>query len=224
MRGACDSAVAASDTARDGRESSHCDAPTANAARDAPTRIGPRRLAESRARRLRALMKGLLVERGAAAPPGMESLRTFSLGMKTGENVDFSLVLTTADAPAAQLMLKMVHDVMAQAGQSPDTAAMLAKALDIRQDGAKLRFHFVPTPEMIKAAQAQAASASADPTGSFASLQPLLGMLGMGGGPSATTPTQPSPRAEPLVPPQDTGGKIIINGLDGGPREVKPEK
>jgi hypothetical protein len=160
-------------------------------------------------------------QQGQPSVPGLENLRTFSLGMNTGENVDFSLILTTTDAPAAQGMSKMIHDLLAQAGQAPETAAMLAKALDIRQDGAKLRLHFVPPPEMIKAAQEQASSA--DLGSSLSSLQPLLGMLGIGGGPAAAS-SAPAPRATPLVPPQDHGGKIMIYGLDGGPKEVKPEK
>jgi hypothetical protein len=153
-------------------------------------------------------------QQGQSAPPPLQNVQRFSLGMNMGENVDLSLILTATDAADVQLLMKTFHDLMAQGGTTPEMASMLAKALDMRQDGAKLRVHFVPPPEMIKAAQ-QAASGG-DPTGgSLASIQPLLNMLGMGGGPAATP-------AKTTEPPPANGGKIMIYGLDGGPKEVKP--
>jgi hypothetical protein len=155
-------------------------------------------------------------QQGQPTPPPLQNVRRFSLGMNMGENVDLSLILTTADAADVQLLMKTFHDLMAQGGTTPEMASMLAKALDMRQDGAKLRVHFVPPPEMIQAAQQ--AAAGGDPTGgSLASIQPLLNMLGMGGGPAATP-------AKPTEPPPANGGKIMIYGLDGGPKEIKPPK
>jgi hypothetical protein len=156
----------------------------------------------------------LTQQQGQAAPPGFENVRRLSLGMNLGENVDFNLILTASDSPAAQVLLTTVKTLIAASGQSPDTEKMLAKALDIRQDGAKLRVHFVPPPEMIKAAQDQAASP--DLGNSFSALQPLMGLFGMGGGNTGAT-------AAPAQPPPSNGGKIIINGLDDGPRVITPK-
>ena len=71
-----------------------------------------------------------------------------------------------------------------------------------------MRLHLLVPPEMMQFAQSQAAS------GSFAAqLQPLMGMLGLPGSSSAAPAKAP--------PPPDNGGKILIYGLDDGPREVK---
>jgi acetamidase/formamidase len=61
-------------------------------------------------------------------------------------------------------------------------------------------------------AQQQAASG-----GLPAQMTPLLGMLGLGRPASAATP--PAGAITPVPPPQN-GGKIVIYGLDGGPKEI----
>ena len=156
----------------------------------------------------------LAQQQSSPTPPALQNVRRFSLGMNVGDNVDFTMILTAASPADVQLLTKTFHDLMAQAGTDPQTASMLAKALDLREDGAKLRVHFVPPPEMIKAAQQQAAG-GAGAGGSLTSLQPLLGMLGLGGGNSAPAP------AKFTEPPPSNGGKIMIYGLDDGPKEVK---
>jgi hypothetical protein len=159
-------------------------------------------------------------QQGQPTPAPLQNVRRFSFGMNIGESVDFRLTLTAAEPSDVQLLIKTFHDAMAQAGTTPEMANMVAKAMDMRQDGAKLRVHFVPPPEMIKAAQ-EAASSGGDPTGSLASLQPLFNMLGMGGGTPAGPAATPAKSPEP---PPSNGGKIMIYGLDDGPKEVKAPK
>ncbi|HEY4363878.1 MAG TPA: hypothetical protein VGN17_23115 [Bryobacteraceae bacterium] len=152
----------------------------------------------------------------------MEGLKSFSFGVNLGENVDLNLIATAADAAGAQKLLETFNFLMKQSGMPADSAAMLAKALDMRVDGTKLRVHFAPPPEMIKAAQQQA-SGGAGGGLSPASLQPLLGMLGLGGGNAAGGGPAAAPQ-KANEPPPSNGGKIMIYGLDDGPKEVKPGK
>jgi hypothetical protein len=157
----------------------------------------------------------LAQQQAQPTPAALQNVRRFAMGMNAGENVEFSLVLTAADPSDVEFLMKTFHDLMAQAGQTPENAAMIAKAFDLRQDGAKLRIHFVPTPEMIKTAQQ--AAASGDTSNAFAGFQPLLGMLGMPG-------AAPAPPVKSSIAPPSNGGKIMIYGLDGGPKEITPAK
>jgi hypothetical protein len=113
-----------------------------------------------------------------------------------GAAPEMNVILGAADSNGAGQMLRAVRQMLGPAGQ----------ALDGKQDGAMVRLHLLLPPEMMRFAQAQAAS------GSFAEqIQPLMGLLGL--------PSSSGPAKAPPLPAN--GGKIMIYGLDDGPREVK---
>jgi hypothetical protein len=145
--------------------------------------------------------------------PAMQDL---SMGLNLGEAPEINMLLTAADEAGAGEMLKTIQDAMGQLALAGPTAGTAAKALSMKQDGARVRVHFVVPPEVMgfvqQLAQQQAASGALP-----AQLTPLLGMLGLGGPASPATP--PAGSITPVPPPQN-GGKIVIYGLDGGPREI----
>jgi hypothetical protein len=146
-----------------------------------------------------------------AAPPVLQSLRAFSLGLNLGASPELSLVLRAANADAAGKMMAMLDQLQAQLKTSPQ-AAIVQNALDIRREGTRLRIHFVVPAEVMQMAQAQVASGALS-----AQMQPLLRLMGLG-----STAGTPATAVDPQTPPPPAnGGKIMIYGLDGGPREVK---
>jgi hypothetical protein len=74
--------------------------------------------------------------------------------------------------------------------------------------------HFVVPPELIAFGQQMAQQQAAASGGLPAQLLPLLGTLGLGRAPAAAAP----------APPPQNGGKIVIYGLDDGPKEIPPPK
>jgi hypothetical protein len=155
-----------------------------------------------------------------AMPPAFKAMRAFSFGMNLGDSTELSMILTANDAAGASQMLKAVRESLGPLTQAPQAAAMLEQALQIKQDGARLRLHFVAPPELMRMAQAQAAS------GSFAQqLQPLMGMMGLpGGSATASSAAAQGPKGTvrtPIVADPPSNGKIMIYGLDDGPHEVK---
>jgi hypothetical protein len=142
-------------------------------------------------------------------PPAFKAMRGFSLGMNLGESPEASMILTATTPAAATQMLTAFQEMVGPLRGTPQAATFLENALQMKQDGAKVRLHFLAPPELMRMAQAQAAS------GSFVEqLQPLMGMLGLPGSSGAATP------AKTPAPPSN-GGKIMIYGLDDGPHEVK---
>jgi len=124
----------------------------------------------------------------AQAPPAFQAMQAFSFGLNLGDSPEMNVVVDATDSAGAVQALIVLREILRPLGP----------ALEAKQDGPKVRLHFLLPPEMLRFAQAQAAS------GSFGSqLQPLMGMLGLAGTPPAN------------------GGKIMIYGLDEGPREVK---
>jgi hypothetical protein len=146
-------------------------------------------------------------------PPAFRSLRKFSLGFNMGETPEINMLLTAADAAGAGEIFKAFQELVAQVAQLDPKAGTAAKALSLKQDGTKLRMHFVLPPELVAMAQQQAVSG-----GLPAQLAPLLGSFGIGGG-SAAPAKQPAGTIT-APPPAQNGGKIMIYGLDGGPKEV----
>ena len=149
-------------------------------------------------------------------PPVFQSLHDVSLGLNLGEAPEINMLLTTTDAAAAGEMLKTFQDGIGQLAQATPMAGVAAKALSMKQDGSRVRLHFVVPPELLALGQ-QLAQQQAASGGLPAQLTPLLGMLGLGGPASAVTPPA---RAITPVPPPQNGGKIVIYGLDGGPKEI----
>ncbi len=135
----------------------------------------------------------------AQVPPALKALRMFSLGVNLGDSPEVNVVLGATDSPGAAQLLSAIREMLGPPG----------KALEAKLDGAKIRMHYVLPPEMMRFAQSQAASVS------FADqLQPFMGMLGLPGSSGAAPPAK-------APPPPSNGGKIMIYGLDDGPREVK---
>ncbi len=149
-------------------------------------------------------------------PPVFQSLHDVSLGLNLGEAPEINMLLTTTDAAAAGEMLKTFQDGIGQLAQATPMAGVAAKALSMKQDGSRVRLHFVVPPELLAMGQ-QLAQQQAASGGLPAQLTPLLGMLGLGGPASAAKP--PASAVTPVAPPQN-GGKIVIYGLDGGPKEI----
>ena len=110
-------------------------------------------------------------------------------------------MIGATDSPGAAQLLSAIREMLGPPG----------KALEAKLDGAKIRMHYVLPPEMMRFAQSQAASVS------FADqLQPFMGMLGLPGSSGAAPPAK-------APPPPSNGGKIMIYGLDDGPRESKDQ-
>ena len=135
----------------------------------------------------------------APIPPALKAMRMFSFGMNLGDSPEINVVLGAVDSPGAAQMLSAIREMLGPSG----------KALEAKLDGAKVRMHVVLPPELMRFAQSQAASGSLSEQ-----LQPFMGMLGLPGSSGSAAP------AKAPAPPSN-GGKIMIYGLDDGPREVK---
>lgn len=161
----------------------------------------------------------LAKQSGQPLPPMLQSVRGFAMGLTLSESPVFDLVLNAADDSGAGQILTMLQAMAPLLTASPATASA-AKGLTFKQDGTKVRARFVMPPEMVTMLQQQAVSAANGATsgaGGLAQLAPLLGSFGIGGGSSP----KPVPAAPP--PPQN-GGKIMIYGLDDGPKQLPGPK
>jgi len=156
-------------------------------------------------------------------PPGLDELRKFSLGMNFRDPIELKANLALAsDAGAGKLLallnLGMLNLGMMQAGQAPEAADLL-KAMKLTQAGPQVQLRFSAPAAMVaqNLAKAQGLRASAG-----SQLPPgLLTMMGIP--PTAAPAVTPAPAVEPVAPPQNPG-KIMIYGLDDGPREVGAPK
>lgn len=170
---------------------------------------------------------GLLKNAPVQASNSFPGFQGFSLGIRIGDAPEFNLILKAAGAAAAKQMLAQIQAMVTLGlAQNPQAAEMIGKALDFRQDGARVRVHFVPTPEMMAMARAQMqqmqAQTRAGGTPSAAGIQSLLGMFGVGGPAAGSAAPGAAAGARTTTPPAPSnGGKIMIYGLDGGPREVQ---
>jgi hypothetical protein len=152
-------------------------------------------------------------------PALFQSLRDVSIGLNLGglnlgDAPEINMLLTASDAAGAGEILKTFQDAVVQLAQATPMAGAAAKALTMKQDGARIRLHFVVPPELIAFGQQMAQQQAAASGGLPAQLLPLLGTLGLGRAPAAAAP----------APPPQNGGKIVIYGLDDGPKEIPPPK
>ncbi len=152
-------------------------------------------------------------------PALFQSLRDVSIGLNLGglnlgDAPEINMLLTASDAAGAGEILKTFQDAVVQLAQATPMAGAAAKALTMKQDGAKIRLHFVVPPELVAFGQQMAQQQAAASGGLPAQLLPLLGTLGLGRAPAAAAP----------APPPQNGGKIVIYGLDDGPKEIPPPK
>jgi hypothetical protein len=152
-------------------------------------------------------------------PPLFQSLRDVSIGLNfgglhSGEAPEVNLLLTASGAAGAGEILKTFQDAVVQLAQATPMASAAAKALNMKQEGSVIRLHFVVPPELVAFGQQVAQQQAAASGGLPAQLLPLLGTLGLGQSNAA------APAATPMPPPPQNGGKIVIYGLDDGPKEI----
>ena len=153
-------------------------------------------------------------------PPLFQSLREVSMGLNLGDVSEINMLLNAADSTSATEILKTFQDAIGQMALANPMAGTAAKALIMRQDGSTVRLHFVVPPELMALGQ-QLALQQAASGGLPAQLMPLLGTFGLGGPASSGKP--PTSAIAPEPPPQN-GGKIVIYGLDDGPKELPVRK
>jgi hypothetical protein len=157
---------------------------------------------------------GLPVSTTQANP--LLGLLAFSLGLNLGEAPEINLLVTAKDKAAAGEMLKTLEAGVGQAGQINPLAGAAAKAMSMKQDGSRIRVHYVVPPELMGMVQ-QLAQEQATSGALPQQLAPLLGMLGMGGPASAA---KPAAGATAPAPAPKNDGKIKIYGLDDGTKEI----
>lgn len=163
-------------------------------------------------------------------PPGLDSLKHFALGLNFGDPLEFNANLSMLNEDGAEKLIAMYNFLAAQSATTPQ-AMELAKATKVERKGTEVQFRFSAPmatiqEQMMSAAAAAGAGAGATGMG-MGQLPALMGMLGMStpGGttaaamPHATTVSAPAPVKAPQNP-----GKIMIYGLDDGPREVGAPK
>jgi hypothetical protein len=143
-------------------------------------------------------------------PPALQGLRRLSLGLNLSEAPELNMLLTATDSKAATEMLTMFQAGAGQLAQLNATAGDAAKTLTMKQEGSNIRLHLVVPAELVALAQQQVSSGALP-----SQLAPLLGGFGMG----AFGGSKPSTAVTPEPPPQN-GGKIVIYGLDGGPKQM----
>jgi hypothetical protein len=138
-------------------------------------------------------------------PPGIDSLKSFSLGINFGENLELAANFSTTDAAGAGKLLALYNLAMSQAPQTPENSKLL-ESTKVEQEGAMLHFHFSAPSSAIEESLAKGSGQ-------------LPGLMGMFGGQSGGAPVEPVP-----VPKPAQTGKIMIYGLDDGPHEVGASK
>jgi hypothetical protein len=153
-------------------------------------------------------------------PLGFPSLRGASMGFNLSDTPEINMLLTAVNEAGAAEILKTIQDAVGQLALANPMAGTAAKALIMKQNGSIVRVHFVVPPELNALGQ-QLAQQQAASGGLGAELMPLLGMFGLGG--PASPAKAPADTIAPAPPPQN-GGKIVIYGLDEGPKEISPQK
>jgi hypothetical protein len=160
---------------------------------------------------------------GAALPAGLNTLKRFALGLNFRDPVQLNANLSMLNEEEARKMLAMYQLLAAQAADSPDSAE-LVRAAKVTVQGAEVHFRFsasVSTLQaQIKKSGLGAGAISADArAGALATLMSRFGMGMAGGGAAPSVAPAIVPQAAPKTP-----GKIMIYGLEDGPREVGSPK
>jgi len=163
-----------------------------------------------------ALMNSL--GKGASAPPGLDALKKFSLGVNIGDPFDLNINLLSANEAGADKLLSLYNLAMASvSGQTPKEFAPLVERIQAGKQGNEVRFHFSAPVAMLQAAFAN--SQALQGAGSAAGLSPALAGLFGGAATSFTGAPSPAPVPESAPSPKKPG-KITIYGLDEGTREI----
>ena len=143
-------------------------------------------------------------------PPFLKGIKGVALGLMLSDSPKVDIAVTAADSASAGTMMTALQQLAPMLAASAGGAGANV-APKFQQDGSRVKMQVTIPPELITMLQQQAASGTA---GAMPGLPPqlssLLSSLGLGGG--------AKPDAKPPAP-QD-GGKVIIYGLDGGPKEI----
>jgi hypothetical protein len=130
--------------------------------------------------------------------PVLDSLRSVALGITAQSDLRIELALETASPKTAE-------DLVSSARKSQQQQPGLGAALQSEVDGSTARFRFaMEGDQLIQAVQQAIANSGGQP-----SLPAFLGQ------------SQAAPEA--AAPPKPKRDSIIIYGLEGGPREIKPD-
>jgi hypothetical protein len=161
----------------------------------------------------------------AGLPAGLNTLKRFALGLNFRDPVQLNMNLSMLNEDEARKMLAMYQLLVAQAADSPESAE-LVRAAKVNVQGAEVHFRFSASVSMLQGQMKKsgigAGAVSADArAGALAALMSGFGM-GIAGRGAASAPSV-VPVVAPAVVPQ-TPGKIMIYGLDDGPREVGSPK
>jgi hypothetical protein len=154
-------------------------------------------------------------------PAGLNTLKRFALGLNFRDPVQLNMNLSMLNEEEARKMLAMYQLLVSQAADSPESAE-LVKAARVNVQGSEIHFRFSASVSMLQGQMKKsglgAGAVSADArAGALATLMSRFGMGMASGGVSAAPSLAPAvvPQAQPQTP-----GKIMIYGLDDGPREV----
>jgi len=150
----------------------------------------------------------------ASGMPGVDSLKRFSLGIDVGDPFGLSVNLMSAnDAGADQLLSLYNLAVAANSSKTPAEFAPLLDRIRVEKHGSEIQFRFSAPVAMIQTAfaKSQALQNLGSTTALPAGLSGLL--VGAHGGPATGSSATSFPHPE-------QPGKIMIYGLDEGPREV----
>ena len=152
-------------------------------------------------------------------PAGLDSLKRFSLGVNFRDALDLFCNLSMLNEAGADQIMALYEMGKAQAvAQSPESSA-LADAAKLDRQGSQIRFRLSIPKEVLQARLSDAKGLGAGVT---PSLSGMFGMFGGQGNPSPVAQPRLAPQVQPVAPPNP--GKIMIYGLDEGPREVGAPK
>ena len=174
---------------------------------------------------------------GGPLPAGLDSLKRFALGANFRDPVQLNLNLSMLNEDDARKLLAMYQLLVAQARSQTPEAEELARATKVDVQGSEVHFRFSASVSLLQSQLMKAgmAAGAAGDLGSGA-LPALMSRFGMGpAAQPAATSAAPAPAGmrpavvptvseiAPPVTPQKPG-KIMIYGLEDGPREVGAPK
>jgi hypothetical protein len=161
---------------------------------------------------------------GAALPVGLNTLKRFALGLNFRDPVQLNMNLSMLNEEEARKMLGMYQLLVSQAADTPE-AAELVRAAKVNVQGAEVHFRFSASVSMLQAQMKKSglASGAVSADARAGALATLMGRFGMGSSSASQAAAPIAPSIAPAAP-RPASGKIMIYGLDDGPREVGAPK
>ncbi|MGH9721669.1 MAG: hypothetical protein ACRD8O_15785 [Bryobacteraceae bacterium] len=153
---------------------------------------------------------------GAGAAP-LPRIRNFSvgLGLRSGLQLDLTLNAATNEG-AAQLftLYRQMEAQMRKSAKSQSDWEQWSRSSQVERLPSGLRIRYAVDQTTLNQELAKASSTMS------AQMRSLLSnaMIGM------SMPGLPAPGAEPLPPPKPARNTVIIDGLDGGPKEIPVQR